>query len=56
VNASVCFYLTSMPKLMRSLQGQDPQNVSQRSHWIHRLESWTMKAVEDVRLIGGKAP
>jgi hypothetical protein len=56
VNASVCFYLTSMPRLMHNLQAQDAHNVSQRSHWIHRLESWTMKAVEDVQLLIRRTP
>ena len=50
INAAYCFYLTRLPELMNSLEGQKDSDLKQRQNWIERLEAWTMKGIEDYQL------
>jgi len=54
INAAYCFYLTKMPHLMAKLVDQSPSNLDQRSDLTIKLESWTLKALEDYQLYTGK--
>ena len=51
INAAYCFYLTRLPQLMNSLEGQKDTDLEQRQSAIERLEAWTMKGVEDFQLL-----
>jgi hypothetical protein len=51
INAAYCFYLTLLPKLMNRLKGQETYNLRHRKKWIEKLESWTMKGIEDHQLL-----
>jgi hypothetical protein len=53
INAAYCFYLTSMPKLMDKI-GEDPGRLDKRSELTAKLESWTLKALEDCQLYAAK--
>jgi hypothetical protein len=50
INAAYLFYLESMAELMQRIAGQKEENLCQRSKWAERVESWTLKALEDLRL------
>jgi hypothetical protein len=50
INAAYTFYLTQMPKLMDKLIDQEPLDLDQRSNLIGKIESWTLKALEDYQL------
>jgi len=48
INSAFCFYLKSLPDLIRKFEGPEGKNnVQKYSLWTARLEMWTMKAVED---------
>jgi hypothetical protein len=51
INAAYCFYLTRLPELVNSLEGQKDSDLKQRQNWIERLEAWTMKGIEDFQLL-----
>jgi hypothetical protein len=51
LNASYKFYLESLDTLINSIQNQDSSSVGHRDRWIKRLELWTIKALEDHRLL-----
>jgi hypothetical protein len=52
VNAAFCYYLTSLPKLVRKYEEPKfQQDVEKHSIWTDRLEKWTMKAVEDSQFL-----
>jgi hypothetical protein len=53
INAAYCFYLTSMPKLMDKI-GEDPGKLDKRSELTAKLESWTLKALEDCQLYASR--
>ena len=52
INAAYLFYLESLPELMQRIKGQseDSLSLSLRSKWAERVESWTLKALEDIGL------
>jgi hypothetical protein len=53
INAAFCFYLTSLPKLLKKFEAPEAQNdVDKHSLWTERLEKWTMKAIEDSLMQG----
>jgi hypothetical protein len=54
LNASWKFYLESLDTLIGRIEGQDPSSVSDRQRWIKRLELWTIKAIEDHKLLTGQ--
>jgi hypothetical protein len=54
LNASWKFYLESLDTLIGRIEGQDPCKVSDRQRWIKRLELWTIKAIEDHKLLTGQ--
>jgi hypothetical protein len=54
LNASWKFYLESLDILISRIEGQDPAKVSDRQRWIERLELWTIKAIEDHKLLTGQ--
>ena len=51
VNAAYCFYLSRLPELMDKLEDQDSSKPADRQKWIQKLESWTMKGIEDYYLL-----
>lgn len=53
INAAYLFYLDGVPKLIERIKmsRQERSNyVSQREKWGQRVEQWTLKALEDLRL------
>ncbi len=56
INSAFCFYLTSLPKLLKKYEkAEDRDNVEKHSHWTDLLEKWTMKAIEDSQIQKGAA-
>lgn len=53
INAAYLFYLENLPELMGRIKGQRPRILSERNKWSERVESWTLKALEDIRLALG---
>lgn len=48
INSAFCFYLTSLPEVIKRFEPPNKQNdVAVHSLWTKRLEMWTMKAIED---------
>jgi hypothetical protein len=54
LNASYKFYLESLDSLMEGIADQDPSKTRDRNRWIKRLELWTIKAMEDHKLLSGQ--
>lgn len=54
LNASWKFHLESLDTLISRIEDQDPSKVSDRQRWIERLELWTIKAIEDHKLLTGQ--
>jgi hypothetical protein len=51
INASFCFYLTSLKELITKFEDAEAENaVDTHSLWTTRLEMWTMKAIEDSQI------
>lgn len=51
INSAFCFYLTSVPTLIKKYERPEARNdVEKHSLWAERLEKWTMKAVEDSQI------
>jgi hypothetical protein len=51
INATFCFYLTSLPDVVRQFEGPESEyDVAAYSRWTRRLEMWTMKAIEDAQM------
>jgi len=51
INAAYLFYLESLPELMDRISEQDPRKPSDRNKWAERVEMWTLKALEDMRML-----
>jgi hypothetical protein len=51
LNVAYQIYLDSLPELMSRIEGQDASSVVARTAWTQRLESWTLKALDDLELI-----
>jgi hypothetical protein len=51
LNASYQLYLDDLPALMKKIQNQDPSSVIHRTEWSRRLESWALKALDDLELM-----
>ncbi len=51
LNAAFRFYLDRIERLMARLKDEDVSLLDRRVWWINRVQSWTMKALEDVRLL-----
>jgi hypothetical protein len=52
INSAFCFYLTSLPEVIREFEKPELWNdVATHSRWTRRLEMWTMKAVEDSQVM-----
>ena len=59
VNAGYLFYLEQIPALegrIRQSRQEQTRAVSRRQRWAQRVEQWTMKALEDVRLPTKRIP
>jgi hypothetical protein len=56
LNAAFRYYLERVEKLMSLIQDQDPSIAEKRVNWTNRLQSWTAKALEDVRLLEEAKP
>jgi hypothetical protein len=51
INSAFCFYLTSLPEVVKRFEGAKAENdVAVHSLWTKRLEMWTMKAIEDAQM------
>jgi hypothetical protein len=50
INAAYLFHLENLPELMQRIKGQNKDNLAQRGKWSERVELWTLKALEDVKL------
>jgi hypothetical protein len=55
LNASYKFYLESLPALIDRIEESESTSCFDRNVWTKRLESWTMKAIEDSELLAGAA-
>jgi hypothetical protein len=51
INAAYCFYLTGLPRLISRFEDQEDSNLKHRQNWVQRVESWTMKGIEDFQLL-----
>jgi len=52
INSAFCFYLTSLPEVIKDFEKPtDQNNVATHSLWTKRLEMWTMKAIEDAQIM-----
>jgi hypothetical protein len=51
LNVAYQIYLDSVPELMGRVEGQDPSSMVDCNIWTQRLESWTLKALDDLELI-----
>jgi hypothetical protein len=56
INALACFYLSSLPRLIRNApkyyrRRNSDRKISDRSELTSRLETWGTKAIEDYRLL-----
>jgi hypothetical protein len=51
INAAYLFYLESLPALMEKIANQNESSLTHRSKWAERVEMWTLKALEDLRLL-----
>jgi hypothetical protein len=52
INAAFCFYLTSLPDVIKEFEGpENVNNVAIHSEWTSRIEMWTMKAIEDSQVM-----
>ncbi len=54
INSAFCFYLESLSKLIDNIDGQDASNIEHRSTWTQKLETWTLKAIENIHLLDGQ--
>ena len=55
INAAYLFYLERVPTLIKRIKASRRERkdvVSQREKWAKRVEQWTLKALEDLRLPG----
>jgi hypothetical protein len=51
INAAFCFYLVSLPDVIKQFEGPEADKaVDVYSKWTRRLEMWTMKAIEDSQI------
>ena len=51
INAAFRFYLESLPDLIENVENENPASVEARSRFAERLELWSLKAIEDCRLL-----
>lgn len=52
INAAFCFYLTSLPKVIKEFEDPTAEtDVAIYSRWTKRTEMWTMKAIEDSQIL-----
>jgi hypothetical protein len=51
LNAGMEFYLTRVNQLIRSIRGEDENQLECRLRWIRRIEEWIAKAIEDESLV-----
>ena len=51
INAAYLFYLESLSQLMHRIEGQKDAVLADRHKWAERVEMWTLKSLEDLRLI-----
>jgi hypothetical protein len=51
LNTAYQLHLDSLPMLIARVEGQSAESVEHCSNWTQKLESWTLKALEDLELI-----
>ena len=59
INAAYRFYLEGIPTLVGRIKqsgSEQRQSVSQQARWSQRVEQWTIKALEDIRLPTERKP
>jgi hypothetical protein len=54
INAAFRFYLESIPDLIKNVEKENATSVEARSRFAERLELWSLKAIEDCRLLEGE--
>jgi hypothetical protein len=54
LNSAYTLYLESLDWLISGIQGQDCKLIEHRQKWTEKLEMWTMKAIEDHKLLVGQ--
>jgi hypothetical protein len=54
INSAFKFYLEHLPELIDNVEGEDKQSVEARSRYAEKIELWTLKAIEDSRLLTKK--
>jgi hypothetical protein len=50
INAAYLFQLEDIASLIERVEGEGAENLLQREKWCQRVEQWTLKALEDLRL------
>jgi hypothetical protein len=50
INAAYLFQLEDIASLIERVEGEGVNNLLQREKWCKRVEQWTLKALEDLRL------
>jgi len=51
INSAFFFSLTLLSTLISNITDEKPENIEHRSRWLRRLEDWTLKSLENVRLL-----
>jgi hypothetical protein len=51
LNVSYQLYLDSLPELLARIKDLSASSVTDRANWTQRLETWTLKALDDLELI-----
>jgi hypothetical protein len=54
INSAFRFYPEHIPDLIRNVENREPGSVKDRSELTERLELWSLKALEDCRLLSGR--
>jgi len=54
LNSSYKFYVESLDRLIAHIKDAEASDVSTRSTWAGKVQTWTTKAIEDVSLLQGK--
>ncbi len=50
INSGVSFYLERVPALVNRIADARDDSIEDRVFWMHKIEGWISKALEDVRL------
>jgi hypothetical protein len=56
LNSAYRFYVESLDKLLGHIKDANANDVKTRSEWAGKIQVWTAKAIEDIRLLRQKGP